>query len=192
MSQYPNPDRAHEFSSFVFPDISTTITLCYSSHLSMQPAATTASTAYHWPHVKEEENGISRGQRALCRLSLQLNAITQDPKRIPAESCSPAEVVLLQLTPYHVLCRLSQQLNALTEDAERMPANQQGAAEDMSGLVDGIMHQLLAKDVLYQPIQEIGSRYPQWLEEHRYDTSSINWLDCGPKPGESGAMYDLR
>lgn len=67
----------------------------------------------------------------------------------------------------YMLCRLSQQLAALTEDAERMPANQQGAGEDMSGLVDGIMHQLLAKDVLYQPIQEIGSRYPQWLEDHR-------------------------
>ena len=52
-----------------------------------------------------------------------------------------------------------------------MPADQQGAAEDMSGLVDGIMHQLLHKDVLYQPIQEIGSKYPQWLEEHRNDTT---------------------
>ena len=79
--------------------------------------------------------------------------------------------VFLELTHYPVLCRLSQQLNALTEDAARMPANKQGAAEDMSGLVDGIMHQLLAKDVLYQPIQEIGSRYPEWLEEHRYDTN---------------------
>ena len=76
--------------------------------------------------------------------------------------------VFLELTRYHLPCRLSQQLNALTEDTERMPANQPGAAEDMSGLVDGIMHQLLAKDVLYQPIQEIGSKYPQWLEEHRH------------------------
>lgn len=67
------------------------------------------------------------------------------------------------------LCRLSQQLNALTEEAGRGMSGAQGAPqEDMSGLVDGIMHQLLAKDVLYQPIQDIGSRYPQWLEEHRY------------------------
>lgn len=72
-----------------------------------------------------------------------------------------------------MLCRLSQQLAALTEDAERIPANQQGAGEDMSGLVDGIMHQLLAKDVLYQPIQEIGSRYPQWLQDHRCSTAAL-------------------
>lgn len=94
-------------------------------------------------------------------------------QRVPKEclqthdTLESTHLVMSQLTAHCVLCRLSQQLNALTEDAERMPANQQGAADDMSGLVDGIMHQLLAKDVLYQPIQEIGSRYPQWLQEHR-------------------------
>lgn len=83
------------------------------------------------------------------------------------------------MTGLPVLCRLSQQLAALTEDAERMPAKQEGGGEDMSGLVDGIMHQLLAKDVLYQPIQEIGSRYPQWLQEHRCGTvSCLNWVPC--------------
>ncbi len=65
-------------------------------------------------------------------------------------------------------CRLSEQLNALGEEAGRVPGVQEGPSEDMSGLVDGIMHQLLAKDVLYQPIQEIGARYPQWLADHRY------------------------
>lgn len=67
-------------------------------------------------------------------------------------------------------CRLSEQLNALGEAAAGVPEGQQGSTEDMSGLVDGIMHQLLAKDVLYQPIQEIGARYPQWLADHRYTT----------------------
>ena len=66
--------------------------------------------------------------------------------------------------------RLSEQLNALGEEAARMPGGQEGPSDDMSGLVDGIMHQLLAKDVLYQPIQEIGARYPQWLADHRYPT----------------------
>ncbi len=66
-------------------------------------------------------------------------------------------------------CRLTEQLNALGEAATGgVPGGQEGSSEDMSGLVDGIMHQLLAKDVLYQPIQEIGARYPQWLTDHRY------------------------
>lgn len=68
-------------------------------------------------------------------------------------------------------CRLSEQLSALGEAATGgVPGGQEGSSEDMSGLVDGIMHQLLAKDVLYQPIQEIGARYPQWLADHRYTT----------------------
>ncbi|KAL0027343.1 hypothetical protein WJX79_002388 [Trebouxia sp. C0005] len=66
-----------------------------------------------------------------------------------------------------MLNKLSEQLNALGEAAAGVPEGQQGSTEDMSGLVDGIMHQLLAKDVLYQPIQEIGARYPQWLADHR-------------------------
>ena len=37
----------------------------------------------------------------------------------------------------------------------------------MGGLADSIMHQLLSKDVLEQPMREIGARYPAWLEQHR-------------------------
>lgn len=64
---------------------------------------------------------------------------------------------------------MSEQLDALGRDAAASSSDgsQQPAPEDMSGLVDGIMQQLLAKDVLYQPIQEIGARYPQWLSDHR-------------------------
>lgn len=78
-------------------------------------------------------------------------------------------------TRYCFAYRLSEQLNALGEEAARMPGGQEAPSDDMSGLVDGIMHQLLAKDVLYQPIQEIGARYPQWLADHRYPI-------CSPPP----------
>ena len=36
------------------------------------------------------------------------------------------------------------------------------------GLADTLMRQLLAKDVLYQPMKDIGERYPEWLAAHRY------------------------
>lgn len=36
-----------------------------------------------------------------------------------------------------------------------------------SALVDSIMKQLLSKEILYQPMKEIGERYPPWLEEHK-------------------------
>lgn len=34
-------------------------------------------------------------------------------------------------------------------------------------LADTLMRQLLAKDVLYQPMKDIGERYPEWLSAHR-------------------------
>lgn len=36
-----------------------------------------------------------------------------------------------------------------------------------SALVDSIMRQLLSKDVLYEPMKEIGEQYPPWLSKNR-------------------------
>ena len=41
-----------------------------------------------------------------------------------------------------------------------------------SSLVDSIMQQLLSKEVLYQPMKDIGERYPSWLEENKDKVSS--------------------
>ena len=49
---------------------------------------------------------------------------------------------------------------------------EEGGEADLPGmatLVDTIMHQLLSKDVLYQPMKDIGARYPAWLEAHRHE-----------------------
>jgi len=37
----------------------------------------------------------------------------------------------------------------------------------MASLVDTIMHQLLSKEVLYQPMKDIGNKYPEWLAENK-------------------------
>ncbi|CAK0785827.1 hypothetical protein CVIRNUC_009039 [Coccomyxa viridis] len=43
-----------------------------------------------------------------------------------------------------------------------------GDAEgSFASLADTIMQQLLSKDVLYQPMKDIGSKYPTWLATHR-------------------------
>ena len=39
--------------------------------------------------------------------------------------------------------------------------------EDPQGFLDGIMQQLLSKDVLYEPMRDIALKYPQWLESNR-------------------------
>ena len=38
---------------------------------------------------------------------------------------------------------------------------------DPQGFLDGIMQQLLSKDVLYEPMRDIAQKYPQWLESNR-------------------------
>jgi len=38
---------------------------------------------------------------------------------------------------------------------------------DPQGFLDGIMQQLLSKDVLYEPMRDIAQKYPQWLENNR-------------------------
>lgn len=42
-----------------------------------------------------------------------------------------------------------------------------GDGPEMGSFVDSIMNQLLSKDVLYEPLVEIGAKYPDWLKAHR-------------------------
>ncbi|KAF9689884.1 hypothetical protein SADUNF_Sadunf01G0138800 [Salix dunnii] len=45
---------------------------------------------------------------------------------------------------------------------------------DMESIVETMMQQLLSKEILYEPMKEIGERYPKWLEEHK---ASLNKED---------------
>lgn len=40
-------------------------------------------------------------------------------------------------------------------------------SQDMESIVETMMQQLLSKDILYDPMKEIGERYPKWLEDHK-------------------------
>lgn len=42
-----------------------------------------------------------------------------------------------------------------------------GGEGGLGSLAETIMHQLLSKEVLYQPMKEIGSRYPSYLAQHQ-------------------------
>lgn len=39
--------------------------------------------------------------------------------------------------------------------------------QDMESIVETMMQQLLSKEILYEPMKEIGERYPKWLEENK-------------------------
>ncbi|KAF5734899.1 Peroxisome biogenesis protein 19-2 [Tripterygium wilfordii] len=38
-------------------------------------------------------------------------------------------------------------------------------SQDVESMVETMMQQLLSKEILYEPMKEIGERYPKWLEE---------------------------
>ena len=40
-----------------------------------------------------------------------------------------------------------------------------GEKKDFAGIVDGMMTQLLSKDVMYDPMKQICEKYPEWLAE---------------------------
>ncbi|URD81229.1 peroxisomal biogenesis factor 19 [Musa troglodytarum] len=42
-------------------------------------------------------------------------------------------------------------------------------SQDVESIVESLMQQLLSKDILHEPMREIGERYPKWLEEHKND-----------------------
>jgi signal recognition particle GTPase len=44
-----------------------------------------------------------------------------------------------------------------------------GEKEDYNEVIDGVMRQLLSKDLMYEPTKEICQKFPEWLALHRYD-----------------------
>ena len=42
----------------------------------------------------------------------------------------------------------------------------------MESIVETMMQQLLSKEVLHEPMKEIGERYPKWLEDNKGKLSS--------------------
>ncbi|KAJ4840825.1 hypothetical protein Tsubulata_025608 [Turnera subulata] len=44
-------------------------------------------------------------------------------------------------------------------------------SQDMESIVETMMQQLLSKEILHEPMKEIGERYPKWLEEHKASVS---------------------
>ena len=48
--------------------------------------------------------------------------------------------------------------------------------EGVSGFMNDLMQSLLSKDVLYGSMKEIGDKYPQWLQDHRFVDVDLAWV----------------
>lgn len=75
----------------------------------------------------------------------------------------------------------------LDEDVDGQ--NDQGSIS--SALVDGIMRQLLSKDILYQPMKEIGERYPPWLEANKDSLDPEEYSQYGRQYQYIGKICDI-
>jgi peroxin-19 len=42
-----------------------------------------------------------------------------------------------------------------------------GDAFDQDAVVDGMMQQLLSKEIMYEPMKQVTERFPSWLEENK-------------------------
>ncbi|EQC29562.1 hypothetical protein SDRG_12571 [Saprolegnia diclina VS20] len=56
---------------------------------------------------------------------------------------------------------------------------QMGEKNDFTGLVDGMMHQLLSKDIMYDPMKQICAKYPEWLAEKESMLSKEDYARYG-------------
>lgn len=50
-----------------------------------------------------------------------------------------------------------------------------GGSQDMHSMMDVVMRQLLSKEVLHEPMKEIGARYPDWLESNKSKLSNKDY-----------------
>ncbi|KAI5654903.1 hypothetical protein M9H77_32090 [Catharanthus roseus] len=61
--------------------------------------------------------------------------------------------------------------DAMMEDLVKQFEELAGS-QDMESVVETMMQQLLSKEILHEPMREIGERYPKWLEDNKGKLSS--------------------
>eukprot|EP00946_MAST-07B_sp_MAST-7B-sp1_P000169 g169.t1 len=52
-------------------------------------------------------------------------------------------------------------MNQMMKEFEKL-----GEKEDFQDIMDGMMRQLLSRDVMYDPMKQITAKFPEWLAEH--------------------------
>ena len=54
-----------------------------------------------------------------------------------------------------------------------------GGMKDSDDAIDGVMKQLLSKDLMYEPMKEVSARFPKWLAENKEDLSEEDYQKYG-------------
>eukprot|EP00245_Coleochaete_scutata_P007631 TRINITY_DN23130_c0_g1_i1.p1 TRINITY_DN23130_c0_g1~~TRINITY_DN23130_c0_g1_i1.p1 ORF type:complete len:286 (+),score=78.99 TRINITY_DN23130_c0_g1_i1:22-879(+) len=119
------------------------------------------------PEVKEgASRGGVRAQPSAAgpnNVAATIEKLAQQTRQA-VEGVSPAQ--LAQSEPIND----EEALEQLVQQFEQLGGNQ-----DMHSLMDTVMRQLLSKEVLHAPMQEIGERYPAWLETNKATLSEEDY-----------------
>lgn len=54
-----------------------------------------------------------------------------------------------------------------------------GEKEDYNEVIDGVMRQLLSRDLMYEPVKQICEKFPEWLATHRDTLSQEEYVNHG-------------
>ena len=65
-------------------------------------------------------------------------------------------------------------MSSIMKDFEKF-----GGSKDSDDAIDGVMKQLLSKDIMYEPMKEVSARFPKWLAENKEDLSKEDYQKYG-------------
>ena len=51
--------------------------------------------------------------------------------------------------------------------------------DDADNAIDGVMRQLLSKDLMYEPMKQVTEKFPQWLAQNKSSLSETEYLRYG-------------
>jgi signal recognition particle GTPase len=54
-----------------------------------------------------------------------------------------------------------------------------GEKEDYNEVIDGVMRQLLSKDLMYEPTKQICNKFPEWLANNKQNLSELEYNNYG-------------
>lgn len=89
------------------------------------------------------------GQEKILDLAATLSSLAEKMRTTAGPEVVPDEV------NDAIFGKLTEQIGSMQETPE------------VQSLIDGLMQQLLSKEVLYQPMQDIAAKYPEWLAKQR-------------------------
>jgi len=106
--------------------------------------------------------GSSSSAEADENVARTLKLLAEASKGLEGADASQAEVMGEEL------------MKNMMEEFEKL-----GQKEDFAEVVDGMMHQLLSKDVMYEPMKQVCDKFPEWLADNEPKLSKEDYERYG-------------